>query len=117
MVLMRHDEILNILNCVLQERVWRQFKELLPQLLLSQVKGQDVAFEPAKLLWLIQRDFLPLEGGRRRLRRRTGGRGEEEEENEKKKQRTRRGGGDDEGMKRRRRERDEDEEERTQFSF
>jgi hypothetical protein len=22
------------------------------------VKGQDVAFEPAKLLWLIQRDFL-----------------------------------------------------------
>ncbi|AQK73449.1 Guanylate-binding family protein [Zea mays] len=25
------------------------------------VKGQDVAFEPAKLLWLIQRDFLRLE--------------------------------------------------------
>ncbi|ONM10299.1 Guanylate-binding family protein [Zea mays] len=25
---------------------------------VSRVKGQDVAFEPAKLLWLIQRDFL-----------------------------------------------------------
>lgn len=24
----------------------------------GRVKGQDVAFEPAKLLWLIQRDFL-----------------------------------------------------------
>jgi len=24
----------------------------------TRVKGQDVAFEPAKLLWLIQRDFL-----------------------------------------------------------
>ncbi|CAA3017392.1 guanylate-binding 4 [Olea europaea subsp. europaea] len=26
--------------------------------ILNRVKGQDVAFEPAKLLWLIQRDFL-----------------------------------------------------------
>ncbi|XP_035845616.1 uncharacterized protein LOC110935746 isoform X3 [Helianthus annuus] len=25
---------------------------------MNRVKGQDVAFEPAKLLWLIQRDFL-----------------------------------------------------------
>ncbi|KAK4276554.1 hypothetical protein QN277_014688 [Acacia crassicarpa] len=25
---------------------------------LNRVKGQDVAFEPSKLLWLIQRDFL-----------------------------------------------------------
>ncbi|XWS31502.1 hypothetical protein CRYUN_Cryun23aG0081700 [Craigia yunnanensis] len=27
-------------------------------LLYTELKGQDVAFEPAKLLWLIQRDFL-----------------------------------------------------------
>ncbi|KAK2455448.1 guanylate-binding protein [Trifolium repens] len=26
--------------------------------MLNRVKGNDVAFEPAKLLWLIQRDFL-----------------------------------------------------------
>jgi hypothetical protein len=25
---------------------------------IDRVKGEDVAFEPSKLLWLIQRDFL-----------------------------------------------------------
>ncbi|XP_044503117.1 guanylate-binding protein 4-like isoform X1 [Mangifera indica] len=32
--------------------------ELAEEFYGSRVKGQDVAFEPAKLLWLIQRDFL-----------------------------------------------------------
>ncbi|KAK8506193.1 hypothetical protein V6N11_059797 [Hibiscus sabdariffa] len=29
-----------------------------PNFIENRVKGQDIAFEPAKLLWLIQRDFL-----------------------------------------------------------
>ncbi|XP_077245432.1 guanylate-binding family protein [Tasmannia lanceolata] len=36
----------------------RQFSFLGNYFLENRVKGQDVAFEPAKLLWLIQRDFL-----------------------------------------------------------
>jgi len=28
------------------------------KIMLLALQGQDVAFEPAKLLWLIQRDFL-----------------------------------------------------------
>ncbi|KAF3628779.1 putative transcription factor UNE12-like [Capsicum annuum] len=34
------------------------FHPWISALLAARVKGQDVAFEPAKLLWLIQRDFL-----------------------------------------------------------
>ncbi|XP_039793633.1 atlastin-3-like isoform X3 [Panicum virgatum] len=33
-------------------------EEFYGRLVETRVKGQDVAFEPAKLLWLIQRDFL-----------------------------------------------------------